>query len=56
MSANLNNVAAAMEESTTNTKMVASAAEEMTATIHEIAQNASKANDISGKAVASFKI
>ncbi len=51
MSANLNNVAAAMEQSSTNASMVATAAEEMTATIHEIAQNAEKARTISEQAV-----
>lgn len=56
MSANLNNVAAAMEESTTNTSMVASAAEEMTATINEIAQNSDEAREISGKAVTQAEV
>ena len=51
MSVNMNNVAAAMEESTTNTSMVASAAEEMTATINEIAVNAEQAHTISKTAV-----
>ena len=51
MSANLNNVAAAMEQSSTNASMVATAAEEMTATINEIAQNAEKARSISDQAV-----
>lgn len=51
MSVNMNNVAAAMEESTTNTSMVASAAEEMTATINEIAANSEQAHTISETAV-----
>lgn len=51
MNVNLNNVAAAMEESSTNTSMVASAAEEMTATINEIAANADQAHSISEEAV-----
>ena len=50
MSANMNNVAAAMEESTTNTNIVATAAEEMSSTIGEIAQHAEKARTISDNA------
>ncbi|MDJ0781488.1 MAG: methyl-accepting chemotaxis protein [Desulfosarcinaceae bacterium] len=50
MSANMTNVAAAMEQSATNTNMVATAAEEMSATIGEIAQNAEKARSISDTA------
>ncbi len=55
MSSNLNAVAAAMEQSTTNTSMVASASEEMSATINEISQNALDANNISANAVAQSK-
>ena len=43
MSANMSNVAAAMEQSTTNTNIVATAAEEMSATIGEIARHAERA-------------
>ncbi len=46
MSANLINVAAAMEQSSTNTGLITSAAEEMNATINEIAQNTDKARNI----------
>lgn len=51
MNANLNNVAAAMEQSSTNTTMVAGAAEEMNATIREIANNTEQAYLISNQAV-----
>lgn len=51
MSANLNNVAAAMEQSATNVNMVAAASEEMSATINEIAENAEKARSVSAGAV-----
>jgi methyl-accepting chemotaxis protein len=51
MSANMNSVASAMEEFATNIGTVAAASEEMTATIHEIAQNAGRAKDITGQAV-----
>ena len=51
MSANQNSIAAAMEEASVNVNMVASAAEEMNATITEIAQNSSKAIEITSKAV-----
>lgn len=51
MSANQNTVAAAMEQAATNVNMVAAATEEMSATISEIAQNSSKAKDITFKAV-----
>jgi methyl-accepting chemotaxis protein len=50
MNANMNNVAAAMEQSATNTNMVATASEEMSSTIGEIAQNAEKARGISDEA------
>jgi methyl-accepting chemotaxis protein len=50
MSANMTNVAAAMEQSTTNTNMVATASEEMSSTIGEIAQHAEKARFISDNA------
>ena len=50
MSANMANVAAAMEQSTTNTNMVATASEEMSSTIGEIAQHAEKARLISDNA------
>jgi len=50
MSANMTNVAAAMEQSTTNTNIVATASEEMSATINEIAQHAEKARFISDNA------
>ena len=52
MSANMNSVASAMEEFSINIGTVATATEEMTATIHEIAQNAGRAKDIAGRAVA----
>ncbi|CAG36628.1 methyl-accepting chemotaxis protein [Desulfotalea psychrophila] len=51
MSANQNSVAAAMEEASVNVSMVAAAAEEMNATIGEIAENSSKAKNISQQAV-----
>jgi methyl-accepting chemotaxis protein len=51
MSANQNTVAAAMEQASVNINMVASATEEMHATITEIAQNSSRAKDITAKAV-----
>jgi methyl-accepting chemotaxis protein len=50
MSANMTNVAAAMEQSTINTNMVATAAEEMSSTIAEIARHAEKARLVSGNA------
>ena len=46
MSANQNTVAAAMEQASINVNMVAAAAEEMSATITEIAENSSKAKDM----------
>jgi methyl-accepting chemotaxis protein len=51
MSSNMNSVASAMEEFATNIGTVAAASEEMTATIHEIAQNAGRAKEITGQAV-----
>lgn len=51
MTSNLHAVAAAMEQSSTNASMVASATEEMSATIAEIASNADKARKISNDAV-----
>lgn len=54
MSANMNTVSAAMEQSATNTNtntnMVATAAEEMSSTIDEIAQHSVKARNISDEA------
>jgi methyl-accepting chemotaxis protein len=44
-------VAAAMEQATQNTNMVATAAEEMAATIHEIATNTEKARSIANRAM-----
>ena len=55
MSANQNSIAAAMEEASVNVNMVAAAAEEMNATITEIAENSSKATDITSKAVQQSK-
>ena len=52
MSSNMQSVAAAMEEASTNVGMVASATEEMSSTINEIAENAEKAREITGSAVA----
>lgn len=46
MTRNLTGVAVAVEQSTSNTSMVASSAEEMTATINEIAHNAQRAHSI----------
>ncbi|WP_310599882.1 methyl-accepting chemotaxis protein [Desulfobulbus sp.] len=51
MSSNMHVIAAAMEQSTTNTAMVASSSEEMAATIGEIAHNAEKANVVTASAV-----
>jgi methyl-accepting chemotaxis protein len=51
MSANQDSVAAAMEQASVNINMVASAAEEMSATISEIAQNSSRAKEITSQAV-----
>nr|WP_320009453.1 methyl-accepting chemotaxis protein [uncultured Desulfobulbus sp.] len=55
MSANQNSIAAAMEEASVNVNMVAAAAEEMNSTITEIAENSSKATDITSKAVQQSK-
>ncbi|WP_236891295.1 methyl-accepting chemotaxis protein [Desulfoluna limicola] len=51
MTANINDVAAAMEQASTNSDMVATAAEEMTATIGEVAKQSETARYISEKAV-----
>jgi methyl-accepting chemotaxis protein len=51
MNSSLLTMASAMEESTTNTGMVASAAEEMSATIEEVLRNSEKAKNISEEAV-----
>ncbi len=51
MSSTMNNVAAASEQASTNVNMVAAAAEQMTATVREIAQNSSKAREITEQAV-----
>lgn len=51
MSANQNTIAAAMEQASVNMNMVAAAVEEMSATIVEIAQNSSKAKEITTQAV-----
>ena len=47
MSANIGNVAAAMEQASSNTDMVATAAEEMTSTIGEVAKQSETAHGIS---------
>ncbi len=52
MSANMNSVAAAIEQASTNINMIATAIGEMTSTVDEIAQNAERAQSITGKAVA----
>ncbi len=51
MSDNMNSVATAMEEAATNINMVASAAEEMNATIMQIAENTDQAKNIAVNAV-----
>lgn len=51
MSTNMNNVSSAMEDTSANIQMIVSAAEEMTSTIQEIANNTSKGNTITQKAV-----
>ena len=51
MKNNMNSVAAAMEESTTNVGIVSTASDEMTSTIDEIAGNAERARSITGNAV-----
>lgn len=50
MASGMQGVAASMEQSAANTGMIAAAAEEMNATISEIAQNAGKARKISDEA------
>ncbi|VFQ45941.1 methyl-accepting chemotaxis protein [Desulfoluna butyratoxydans] len=55
MSENLANIVAAIEESSSNSTMVASAAEEMSVTIHEIVDNTAKARGISDEAVSQSK-
>lgn len=50
---NMNSVSAAMEESTVNLTMIASAAEEMATTIHEIAENTERAGITTKEAVSS---
>jgi methyl-accepting chemotaxis protein len=50
MSANLINVAAAMEQSSTNTGLIATASEEMNVTITEIARSSEKAKGIADEA------
>jgi len=52
MSANMNSMAATMEQAATNVNTVASATEEMTVTVNEIAGNSEKAKDITRDAVA----
>lgn len=56
MSSNQDSVAAAMEQASTNVNMVAAAAEEMSSTIDAIAQNSSRAKDITAQAVDQSKI
>lgn len=51
VSDNMNSVSAAMEQSTTNLDMIASASEEMGATIKEIAENSARAREITADAV-----
>ena len=51
MSANQSSVAAAMEQASVNVSMVATAAEEMSSTITEIAENSTRAKDITTSAV-----
>ena len=48
MSDDINSVAETMDQASNNIGMVASAAEEMTATINEISQNTEKARKITG--------
>lgn len=55
MNNNFNNVAVSMEESSNNTAMVASAAEQMNATISEISGSAQEAMNISNTAVIQAK-
>lgn len=51
LSKSVSDVASSMEESSNNVNMIATAIEEMTTTIHEIAENASRAKDITDHAV-----
>lgn len=51
-SANIDSIAAAMEQSATNLGIIASASEEMGSTIKEIAENSSKASSTTANAVA----
>ncbi len=53
VAANMDAVAAAMEQSTTSHHLIASATEEMTATTRDIAQNGARASAITQKAVES---
>lgn len=55
MNSSMESVASAMEESTANTTMVASATEEMSTTIAEIAQNSNQASEITQRAVGQAK-
>ena len=55
MSANMAQVAGAMEEAATNVGMVAASAEQMSGTVAEIAQNSEKARSITGDAVTKAK-
>ncbi len=55
MNSNMSAVAAAMEQSNTNVSVVAAASEEMTSTINEIAENTSRAREVSAEAVAKAK-
>ncbi len=48
---NMANIAAAMDETTQNTNIVATASEEMSSTINEISRNSDHARQISGQAV-----
>ncbi len=51
MNNNMSNISMRMDETTSNTSMVAAAVEEMAATISEISRNSEKARNISEKAV-----
>jgi methyl-accepting chemotaxis protein len=51
MNSRMNTIAATMDETTSNTSMVAAAVEQMAATINEIAGNSERARSISEKAV-----
>ncbi len=52
---NMTNVASSMEQTTENTNIVATASEEMSATINEISKNSSQAKQISEQAVEQMK-